>query len=101
MLKTIAIDIDGTICTEERAFERALAKPFRKEISTVNELYDKGHTIILFTGRGWQEYKVTKDWLEKNKVKHHELIMGKPFYDVFIDDRTFNNFKEIKKWLTH
>ena len=100
-MKTIAIDIDGTICTEERVFERSLAKPFEEEISIVNKLYDKGHTIILFTGRGWQEYKQTKNWLKENKVKHHELIMGKPFYDIFIDDRTFNNFKEIKKWLTH
>lgn len=29
--KTIFIDIDGTICTEERTFERSLAKPRYQE----------------------------------------------------------------------
>ena len=100
-MKTIAIDIDGTICTEEKAFERGLAVPFQEAILTINQLHQEGYTIILFTGRGWQEYKQTKKWLNDNGVKHDELIMGKPFYDVFVDDRALKNFKELEQWLIH
>ena len=85
--KVIAIDIDGTICTEEKTFERSLAKPLPGSIENVNSLYDKGHTVILWTARGWEQYRMTHDWLIKHGFKFHALQMGKIIYDVFIDDR--------------
>ena len=33
------------------------------------------------------EFEMTTDWLNKNKVKYHQLFMGKPVGDVWIDDR--------------
>ena len=68
-------------------------------IEQVNALYDEGHTINLFTARGtttgidWREVTAAqmKDW----KVKFHELIMGKPHADVYVDDKAIN----ISDWL--
>ena len=34
-----------------------------------------------------QGYKMTMKQLKKWKVKYHEFIMGKPSYDLFIDDK--------------
>ncbi len=85
--KVIFIDVDGTICTEEKTFERPLAKPLAGAVEKVNQLYEKGHTIIFWTSRGWEQYKVTKDWLDKHGFKFHQLLMGKPIGDIFIDDR--------------
>ena len=87
--KKIAIDLDGTICEEKQAFERFLAEPIQDAIKYVDELY-KDNFIIIFTARGWQEYNITKAWLEKHDVRHHVLICGKPIYDVIIDDRAIN-----------
>lgn len=88
--KTYAFDLDFTLCTEEKTFERSLAKPIQANIDIANELYGKGHTIIIFTARGWAEYKMTEHWLNNNKVSYHQLICGKPLYDVFVDDRAMN-----------
>lgn len=85
--KVIFIDIDGTICTEERTFERPLAKPFPLAKESVNKMYDAGHTIIFWTARGWEQYRVTKYWLDTHKFKYHQLFMGKPIASIFIDDR--------------
>ncbi len=85
--KTIFIDIDGTICTEEKTFERPLAKPLPLSVEKINELYDKGHTIVFWTARGWEQFKITKDWLDKHGFKYHQLLMGKPIASIFIDDR--------------
>lgn len=83
----IIIDIDGTICTEERQFSRPLASPLPGAVASVNALYDQGHTIILYTARTWAEWEVTEHWLRTHGVKFHQLFMGKPVGDVWIDDR--------------
>ena len=83
-------DIDGTICTDtDGDYEQAV--PFQEVIEKINHLYGIGHKIIFFTGRGattgidW--YDLTKKQLEDWQVKYHELIMGKPHADLYIDDR--------------
>lgn len=86
-------DIDGTLCTKtDGRYEDA--KPFLERIAVVNQLHAEGHVIKLFTARGsttginWRELteRQMADW----GVAYHELIMGKPEADVFIDDKAFN-----------
>jgi len=87
---TICFDLDGTICSAEKIFNKPYAKPNKKIIKTINELYDLGHSVIIFTGRSSLEWRVTTDWLKKYKVKYHQLIMNKPYYDIYIGDKAFN-----------
>ena len=44
-------DIDGTLCTNTQG-DYSKAKPFVKRIQKINELFDQGNRIILFTARG-------------------------------------------------
>jgi len=87
----IMVDIDGTICTEEKG-EYEKTKPIDENIKKINKLYDEGNTIIYWTARG----TVTKiDWfdLTKNQLndwgcKYHDLRVGtKPHYDLWVDDK--------------
>lgn len=93
----IIIDLDGTICTEEKIFSRALAKPLPNAAEYINKLYDQGHTIIIYSARTWMEFEMTTDWLKKNNIKYHQLVLGKPIGDVWIDDRAlqFDNWQNI------
>lgn len=99
----IIIDLDGTICTEEKTFSRSLSKPIEGAIESINKLHDEGHTIIIYSARSWQEYEMTSHWLRLHKVKHDQLVMGKPIGDVWIDDRAIeftdwtNVIKKINK----
>ena len=98
----IVIDLDGTICNEMRQFSRCLAEPYPDAVATINELYDAGHTIIIYSARTWVEYEMTVDWLKRHGVKYHQLFMGKPVGDVWIDDRAItarNNWNEIRETL--
>ncbi len=85
--KVLAIDIDGTICTEERTFERPLAKPVAGAVEAIRLLKENDNTIIFWTARGWEQYKVTKLWLDNYGFVYDQLIMGKPIVDCIIDDR--------------
>ena len=92
-------NIDNVICkTINRNYKTS--KPNKKTISKINELYENGHFIKLFTGRYMgrnkeniikakkQGYKMTMKQLKKWKVKYHKLIFGKPSFDLFFDDKT-------------
>ena len=98
----IIIDMDGTICSEERTYSRCLAKPKKNAKETINSLYEQGHTIIIYSARTWVEYEMTVDWLKRYGIKYHQLIMGKPIGDIWIDDRAFqfeDNWDVIGKFL--
>jgi hypothetical protein len=43
--------------------------------------------------------KITLDWLSKYEVPYDEIIFGKPWADVYIDDNAmrFNSWDEISK----
>jgi len=90
----LIIDLDGTICTEEKTFERALAKPKNGAIEAVNQLFDDGHIVIIYTARSWSEYRLTEDWLKQHGLRYSQLVMGKPIGDLWIDDRAI----EFKSW---
>lgn len=88
--KTYCFDIDGTLCSDTRgAYEEAVPIPSR--IAHVNALYAAGHRIKVFTARGsttgidWRS--VTEAQLDFWGLRYHELLMGKPFADVFVDDK--------------
>jgi ribonucleotide monophosphatase NagD (HAD superfamily) len=99
--KTIMVDLDGVICTEERTFERPLAEPIDGAREALARLRAAGHTVIIYTARNWPEYRVTQKWLEEHGFQYDGLHMGKPVADVWIDDRAihFTDWKQVLEQL--
>ena len=104
----IYIDIDETIFYKSNGLDYTTAKPNIECVKKVNELFEDGHTITLWTARGTQ---TGIDWKETTKkqlidcgIKYHNLKMGKPAFDLFIDDKAinsdnFNWINNIKKYI--
>lgn len=90
----IYVDIDHTICNGVDDGDYSKATPIEKNIERVNQLYDEGHKITYWTARGsvtgkdW--FEVTRDQLDQWGCKRHGLKMGKPAFDIFIDDKVLN-----------
>lgn len=91
-MKVIYVDIDETICETPTPRNYHNAEPIKENIEKINRLYDQGHTIVYWTARGSRTqinwYDLTKSQLIKWGAKHHELNVNKPYYDLFIDDKT-------------
>ena len=89
--KRFVFDIDGVITEPSHGTDYKSAKPNRKMIQVINQLYAKGHEIILFNARGyvtgidWRE--VTEKQLSDWGLSYHELHFGKPNADYYVDDR--------------
>jgi hypothetical protein len=90
----IYIDIDDTICYSPNKPDYTNSTPIIENINKANQLYNEGHTIVYWTARGtqtgldWSE--VTKKQFELWGVKYHNIKFGKPYYDLFIDDKNMN-----------
>ena len=94
----IYVDIDETICyyEGERDYEKAL--PIKENITKINSLYDAGHKITYWTARGTVTGKywmllIVKQF-EKWGVKYNRIKIGKPAYDLFIDDKALNGVSD-------
>ena len=90
-MAVIGIDLDGVICTEERTFEKPLAQLNPGAYEFFKEAKAMGHTLVIWTARGWEQYKVTEHWLNVQCIEFNQLIMGKTIFDVFIDDRAIGH----------
>ena len=89
------VDIDETICYYAGERHYPDAQPIVENIAKINNLYDSGHTVVYWTARGgvtgidWTELTVSQ--LDEWGAKHHDVKLGKPHYDVFIDDKAINS----------
>lgn len=99
------VDIDETICyyeADEKIFidgietrDYTSAKPYSERIAKINSLFEDGNTVVYWTARGsitgfdWTDLTVRQldDW----GVKRDDVRLGKPYYDVFIDDKNINS----------
>jgi uncharacterized HAD superfamily protein len=97
-MKVIYVDIDETICHRETSIDFGTnhdytkAKPILENIEKINSLYDQGNTIVYWTARGSRKQKdwtdLTRKQLNEWGAKYHELKCDKPFYDLFIEDKS-------------
>jgi len=91
--KRIFIDIDGTICDTYNSNYRC-SQPKFKNIELFNKFMEIGHEVHYWTARGansgksWDEFTVEQ--LQKWGVKYTSINMGKPHYDIWIDDKSIN-----------
>ena len=106
----IYVDIDDTICRRgthntdtnddsdkysHSNLDYKKSIPYKNRINKINRLYDEGHIIVYWTARGsltninW--FNITYKQLTEWGCKFNELRMGKPAYDVLIDDKSFNS----------
>ncbi len=99
MKKIFCFDLDNTICdTKKNNYKKA--KPKKNVIKIINKLYDNGHIIKIYTarfmGRNFDNIrkakkegkKFTITQLKNWKIKYHKLIMGKPSFDIVVDDKS-------------
>ena len=100
-MKKYCFDLDGVICrTEKNFYSKSI--PIKSNIKKINKLYNSGNYIFIYTSRFMGRskgnpklahkmgYEFTYKQLKKWSLSFHKLIMGKPSYDVIVDDKSIN-----------
>lgn len=106
----ICIDLDGVICSLKKQDETyADVSPILGAIEKIRELRQAGHYIIIYTARHMKTCnanislviakigQVTLEWLSNHNVEYDEILFGKPWADIYIDDNAlrFSSWDEI------
>jgi len=95
----IFVDLDNTLC-ETQDSNYTECKPINERIDKVNKLKDDGNKITIWTARGQTsgiDYtELTKKQLTDWGIRYDKLLMGKPSYDLYIDDKSVNVDKHWK-----
>ncbi len=101
----IFVDLDHTLCFPDESFGQhrdkyRYAMPNAEIISRVNKWHRQGHEIVIYTARRMKTHngdttlveedigQLTRNWLAEHRVIYDELMFGKPYYDMLIDDKT-------------
>jgi len=100
--KRYVFDLDGTLCSvSDGNYESA--EPFLERIAIVNTLFMQGHRITINTARGMGRFnsnqeqaknefeELTKRQLNAWGIQYHELFLGKPSGDYYIDDKAVSD----------
>jgi hypothetical protein len=107
MNQVYVFDLDGTLCTLVNG-NYSQAEPMTERIKTVNELFSAGHVIHIYTARGMGRFSndaslashefrsLTEKQLMDWGVRFHQLFMGKPAGDFYVDDKAQNDFDFFK-----
>jgi NDP-sugar pyrophosphorylase family protein len=101
---TICFDIDGTLVYDLYTNPTAI----EKNVSFCNQAYKSGCKIILHTARGMlstnsnaQEIEAKRPHIEKVlkqlNVCYDELVLMKPYADIYIDDKAIPAYKNLEK----
>ena len=98
----ICIDLDGVICRLRKTDEvYEDLQPVEGAIKKIKALKKEGHYIIIYTARRMKTHnantakvladigKITLDWLAKYEIPYDEIMFGKPWADIYIDDNAF------------
>jgi capsule biosynthesis phosphatase len=107
----ICIDLDGVIAEIKKENETyADVKPIKSAVEKIKKLKENGHYIIIYTARHMKTcdgnvYKaiskiglITLEWLKEHDIPYDEIVFGKPWADIYIDDNgfRFKSWDEIK-----
>lgn len=99
--KVIIVDFDDTLCLHAGYDKSNITKgePNLPLILKLNELFDRGYSIQIYTARGHistgtrkeadARYRlVIQEWLQKYGVKYSHLTFNKPLGIIYIDDKS-------------
>lgn len=103
----VCFDLDNTLVTYPHVSgDYTTVLPIQPMIDLARKMKSDGHCIIIHTARRMKTHaynvgavcrdigKITFDTLEKFEIPYDELIFGKPYADIYIDDRAVNPYRQ-------
>lgn len=92
-MKKYFVDLDNTLCITHNSNYND-SQPIKERIDYINKLKADGNHITIWTARGSNSgidhELITRKQLSEWKINYDELLMKKPHYDLYLDDKSFN-----------
>jgi len=112
--KRYCFDLDGTLVTHPLVRgDYSTVQPIKGTARLVRDLYAAGNHIIIYTARGMRTFggdvnavtnahrTAIEASLRDLRIPYHELVLGKPYADFYVDDLAVNAFADLEKETGH
>ena len=83
--RTLCIDLDHTLCIAHGDY--AEAEPMSGAQEALRRLRGAGWIVVVYTGRHFNHWQTTVEWLADRGFVYDQLVFGKPPARFYIDDR--------------
>jgi hypothetical protein len=95
-LNIIVFDFDGVLA-EETWPNPAIGLPIEQGLLLLEDYSHQGYGIIIHTARPASHAQAIWTWLQAQHVKHlvHDVVTGKPWANLYIDDRGFRFERDV------
>lgn len=91
MNKIICVDLDNCLCDGSFWVGDKTHPPVNEKVQKmVWDLDDRGAFIVIWTARPWVLMAKTTKWLGQNNLLYPMSFRGKPYANLYIDDRAVN-----------
>jgi capsule biosynthesis phosphatase len=99
----VVVDLDNTLVTLGPSYSNV--EPIPHMVKFIRHLKSEGHEVVIHTARGMVTAagnvgKLTKnigrttlDSLDRMEIPYDEIVFGKPYGDIYIDDKAFNTYQ--------
>jgi len=99
----VVVDLDNTLVTLNENYSNV--QPVSHIVNFVRHLKSQGHEVIIHTARGMVSSsgnvgklvknigRLTLDSLDSLDIPYDEIVFGKPYGDLYIDDKGFNTYQ--------
>lgn len=85
--RTVCIDIDHTLCVPSGPQGYGDATCVPGAVDVLKDLRAHGWTVVLLTGRHFNHWETTVEWLSTNGFEYDQIVFGKPPARFYVDDR--------------
>ena len=83
--RTVGVDLDFTLCRHDGDY--AEARPLEGAREALVRLREAGWHVVIHTGRHFNQWKTTVDWLARENMPYDQIVFGKPPCRYYVDDR--------------
>jgi capsule biosynthesis phosphatase len=99
----VVVDLDNTLVTLGDSYSNV--EPIPHMVKFIRHLKSEGHEVVIHTARGMLSSsgnigkltknigRVTLDYLDRMGIPYDEIVFGKPYGDIYIDDKAFNTYQ--------
>ena len=102
MTRHIAFDLDDTLYDDPGLGSQLLRsnpQPYPEVVEFIRAKFNEGWRITFFSARHWNCLEYFEQYMSRWDIPYHQIILGKPTYDYFVDDKAFNSLQQLKERL--
>lgn len=90
----VVVDLDGTIARGVFPLRGVIGEPISEGVALLKHYAEEGYSICIYTARPEWDRDAIIAWVKKHKLPVDKIVTDKPVAALYLDDRSWNPWRE-------